>query len=133
MKVKSPKFLIIFLLPFLLLAFSPMGMMICMQKMEDCSGCCPHASLENSILPGAAQISSQDVCCVFQSTQRLTAVSSFQKSDDFSKKKFSSLSFDLYPLSLDLQSLPKPQNYPVQVFALLPRPPLILVKSSFLI
>lgn len=132
MKNNGYKFLLITLLPILLLALSPMRGMICTQKMEECPPCCHEMSVEKS--SSEAQILSLDDCCIMQSSEGITAISSLQKIEEVCKKKFHSLGLVLpYLDSHSLQNRAKPNLAYFHPSAFPPHPDLVLIKNSFLI
>lgn len=120
------------LLPVLLLALSPMKVMVCTQKMEKCPPCCHEMSVKKS--SSEVQVSSIDDCCIFHASDGFTAITPLQKTDDISKKKFHSLAAVAPYLNFyALQNLTKSNVISFYPFAAPPHPPLILIKSSFLI
>lgn len=131
MKNKGYKFLLITLLPILLLALSPMRGMICTQKMEECPPCCHEMSVKSS---SEAQISFLDDCCIMRFSEGMTVISSLQKIEEVSKKKFYSLGLVLpYLDSHALQNRAKSNIAYFHPSAFPPHLDLVLIKSSFLI
>lgn len=120
------------LLPVLLLALSPMKVMVCKMEMAKCPPCCHEMSVKKS--SSEVQVSSVDDCCIFHSSEGFIAITPLQKIEDLSKKKFHPLGlvaphFDFYAL----QTLTRSDFASSHLSSYLPHPPLILIKSSFLI
>lgn len=132
MRLKSYKSILLTLIPLLFLALSPMKFMVCTEQMQACAGCCPEMSAQNT--SPEAQITPFNVCCVTHSTDGFTAITPLQKIEDVFKKKFHSIgSAAPYVNSYALQHLTKSAAVSFYPSGFSPHPPLILVKSSFLI
>ena len=132
MKNRSYKFILVTLLPVLLLALSPMRVMVCKMEMAKCPPCCHEMSVKKS--SSEVQVFSVDDCCIFHNSEGFTAITPLQKIEDLSKKKFYSLGlvaphFDSYAL----QTLTKSDFASSHLSSFLSHPSLILIKSSFLI
>ncbi len=88
MRRTSLKYVLTLLMPLLLLAFSPIRMMLCEKGMTACSECC-HKLIQGDI--SSPELSSQNLCCVIYPSQAATAINvAPQKTNDFSKIQFHS-------------------------------------------
>lgn len=132
MKNKGYKFILMTLLPVLLLVLSPMRVMVCKMEMAKCPPCCHEMSVKKSA--SEVQVSSVNDCCIIHASEGFTAITPLQKNEDISKKKFQSLvSAVPHFSSYALQSLTNSEVHFSHSSVSPPQPPLILIKSSFLI